>query len=50
VESKNPVWMIGKTFNFYYGKVAYSISIKSESKLYWELIKGEHPGSKKGIT
>jgi len=47
-ESKNSVWIIGKTFNFDYGKVAYSISIKSESELYWELIKGEHPGSKKG--
>ena len=30
------------------GKAIYSISIKSESELYWELIKGEHPGSQKG--
>jgi len=47
-ENKEPVMIIGKVFLFDYGQSSYSISIKSESELHWELIKGEHPGPQKG--
>jgi len=47
-ENKNPIRIIGKAFNFDYGKFAYAISIKSDSELHWELIKGEHLGPQKG--
>ena len=47
-ESKNPGGIIGKTFDFDYGESAYSISIKTDSELHWELTKGEYPGPQKG--
>jgi hypothetical protein len=31
-DSKNSVWIIGKTFNFVHGKAIYPISIKERKK------------------